>query len=77
MKYHYIITDSSFLGDNCTHGTVRFVNKGIVGSEGRLEICMNNIWGTVCDDWFTNIDARVVCKQYGNQIGTAMSGMYA
>ena len=56
---------------------MRFVNNGIVGSEGRLEICMNNMWGTVCDDWFTNIDARVVCKQYGNQIGTEMSGMYA
>ena len=37
---------------------------------GRLEVCINNAWGTVCDDGFTADDAQVAC----NQIGLPYSG---
>jgi len=35
---------------------------------GRLEILLNGLWGTVCSRNFNLVDANVACKQlgYGN-----------
>ncbi len=30
---------------------------------GRLDVCINNAWGTVCDDRFNSLDATVACTQ--------------
>jgi deleted-in-malignant-brain-tumors protein 1 len=51
-------------------GSVRLVD-GAHENEGRLEICINGQWGTVCNDGLTDNDgfdidaARVVCRQLG------------
>ena len=51
-----------FFPDNCTHGEIRLVN-GQTESEGRIEVCVNGLWGTVASPGWNTADARVVCRQ--------------
>ena len=50
--------------DDSDHGAVRIVG-GNRPYRGRLEVCMDERWGTVCDDDWTTEDAYVACRQLG------------
>ena len=53
-----------FTEDNCVEGDVRLVG-GSDAKEGWVEICMNNTWGIVCNDGWSDKNSQVVCKQLG------------
>ena len=61
-----ILTDRNYTVDiSCNDGDVRLVG-GANDLEGRVEICYNKMWGSVCQNSWQNNDVRIVCKQLGH-----------
>ena len=61
-----VILVSASTYSNCTDGDVRLVD-GSTPYEGRVEICINHAWGTVCGYHWDSVHANIVCKQLGYQ----------
>lgn len=59
--YVYVVVVSN---QTCENGAVRLAD-GPNRFEGRVEMCINGVWGTVCDDFWGQQDAQVVCNQLG------------
>lgn len=60
---------STTLEENCTDGEIRLAN-GTSPLEGRVEICFNRAWGTICGNSFGEAEAEVVCAQIDSQMGS-------
>lgn len=68
-------SDENRLCGNSSNGDIRLVG-GASDSEGRVEICLDGVWGTICENFWSNLDAVVVCRQLGFSImdATAFQG---
>ena len=61
------IDPATTLEADCNDGDLRLVN-GSNPLEGRVEICLNRAWGTICDSGFEQAEADVVCTQLATEM---------
>ena len=59
-------------GAICNLGDIRLVGGGLVSDpagdlmSGRVEVCINGTWGSIChDNQWGSLDAQVACRQLG------------
>ena len=58
---------SYYFTESCTNvGTIR-LSGGSQLNEGRVEICLDGYWGSVCSNRWDEQDALVTCRQAGYQ----------
>ena len=59
-----------YVARECNETDIRLVN-GSTSNTGRVEICLDGLWGSVCTDEWDYRDAAVVCRQlqyYGSEL---------
>ena len=61
---YYFLGINSVVRSNCSNGDVRLVG-GSGSHEGRVEVCINEAWGSICSNGWDDKDADIVCKQLG------------
>ena len=57
-----------------SHGDLRLAGSGGVPYAGRLEIYLDDVWGTVCAEGFDFYEGDLACQQlgylYADRVGT-------
>ena len=66
----YFPVDPATQRANCTTGSVRLADPQETSTtiEGRVEVCINQAWGTVCAVRFDAEDAGTVCQIAGGYL---------
>ena len=52
------------VAQSCDHGDIR-LSDGPTMFEGRVEVCVDDEWVTVCNDFWGHNEMAVVCRQLG------------
>ena len=74
--YCAIKIDKQTNGTDCKDGDIRLVG-GSTKYEGRVEVCINRVWGTICGTYWSTRDSNIVCKQLGHmELGIDMINSY-
>ena len=60
----FCLAKNNIIPVNCTDGEIRLVG-GSTKYEGRVEVCINRGFGTVCGLNFDSNEANIVCRQIG------------
>ena len=67
---HNNYLEGEYPQSTCNDGDIRLVN-GANELQGRVEICNNNVWGTVCSNYPSPSNSEkfgnLICKQLGYQ----------
>ena len=58
--YYYKVPDVEYSA--CTNNDVRLTG-GENEYQGRVEVCINRVWGSVCDSGWADTGAYAVCRQ--------------
>ena len=72
--WSYFMMLLSTATQSCSNGALQLVG-GRSSNEGRVEICINGVWGTVCHSGWSSSDAQVVCRQLGFPVGVSGTSM--
>lgn len=48
----------------CNHGGIRLTGSNTT-MQGRVELCYDGVWGTICSDYWEVQEAMVACRQLG------------
>ena len=60
---------------DCSGESIRIVD-GIIENEGRVELCVDGVWGSICDNGWDATDAHIVCTQLGHPELSILNGVY-
>lgn len=59
-----ILADTYIVADHCVNGSIRLTGESR-RNEGVVEICLDNVWGTITSESWDSSDTEVVCRQLG------------
>ncbi len=62
--FSFCVASTVATKSDCGDGEIRIAG-GLSSHEGRVEVCLNQAWGTVCDRSWSTEDSNVVCGQLG------------
>lgn len=68
MLINWHLDNSNVVNSNCTDYDVQLVD-GTADNNGQLLVCLNGVWGGVCNKYINSLDISLLCKKMGYNTG--------